>query len=180
MRCLGPQSTLVLLNFRCVAPYPLAANGSAIFTNIDALPFEAVERIEILKGGASALSGSDAIAGVINIITKRDWVGLQGRISHERSLRSGEMGNSTASLTARLGSPGAEGGHLLANLLNRAARRAVFDGCEAAARQPGRQRVQAGLPVGFPCCKGLSRLTAAARFWQPEVVVAVQGWIASA
>lgn len=115
LRNLGPQATLVLLNFRRVAPYPLA-NYSEVFANIDALPFEAIERIEILKSGASALYGSEAVAGVINVITRRDWVGLQARASHEQSLTSGRFGNSTASITAGFGSPDADSGNVLANL----------------------------------------------------------------
>lgn len=115
MRNLGIQSTLILLNFRRVAPYPLA-NDAEIFTNIDALPFEAIERVEVLKSGASALYGSDAVAGVINIITRRDWTGVQARLSQEHSLTSGRFRNITGSVTAGLGDPGGSGGHLLANL----------------------------------------------------------------
>lgn len=113
LRYLGRQSTLVLLNFRRVAPYPLA-DYSEVFTNIDALPFEAIERIEVLASGASALYGSDAVAGVINIITRRDWVGLQGRVSQQQSLANGRFGSTTASLTG--GWTLSNGGHLLANL----------------------------------------------------------------
>lgn len=115
MRNMGMQSTLVLLNFRRVAPYPLA-NFAEVITNIDALPFEAIERIEILKIGGAALYGSDAVSGVINIITKRDWVGVQARVSHERSTLSGRFGNTTASITAGFGGSGADSGHLLMNL----------------------------------------------------------------
>jgi iron complex outermembrane receptor protein len=115
MRSLGVQATLVLLNFRRVAPYPLA-NYAEVFTNIDALPFEAIDRVEVLKSGASALYGSDAVAGVINIITKRDWTGLQARASHERSLTSGRLRASTASVTAGFGAPGTDAGHLMLNL----------------------------------------------------------------
>lgn len=98
LRHMGKQATLVLLNSRRVAPYPLA-DYSEVFTNIDALPFEAVERIEVLKIGGAALYGSDAIAGVINIITRTGWRGLQARASRQQSITSGEFGNSTLSMT---------------------------------------------------------------------------------
>ena len=63
LRGLGPQYTLVLLNGR-----RFQAEDPA---NIDAIPVDAIERVELLKSGASAVYGSDAVAGVVNIITKR-------------------------------------------------------------------------------------------------------------
>ena len=65
LRDLGPAYTLVLLNGRRVAPYN---TGSSV--NLEQLPLSAIDRIEILADGASALYGSDAIAGVVNFITK--------------------------------------------------------------------------------------------------------------
>ncbi|CAN7179537.1 TonB-dependent receptor [Pseudoduganella sp. LjRoot289] len=67
---LGEDYTLVLLNGRRVAP-----QGSGSTINLNAIPMSAVERVEILTDGASALYGSDAIAGVINFILKKN---LQG------------------------------------------------------------------------------------------------------
>ena len=64
LRGLGKQSTLVLLNSRRVAPYALA-DYNEVFTNLDTLPLSAVDRIEVLKNGGSAIYGSDAVAGVI-------------------------------------------------------------------------------------------------------------------
>ncbi|MFM8929416.1 MAG: TonB-dependent receptor domain-containing protein [Betaproteobacteria bacterium] len=65
LRDLGTAYTLVLLNGRRVAPYN---TGSSV--NLEQLPLSAIERIEILADGASAIYGSDAIAGVVNFITK--------------------------------------------------------------------------------------------------------------
>jgi len=72
LRGIGPQYTLVLLNGR-----RFQAEDPA---NIDLIPVDAIERIEVLKSGASAIYGSDAVAGVVNIITKRsaDGVSLGG------------------------------------------------------------------------------------------------------
>ncbi len=77
MRALGKVSTLVLVNGRRISPYGLADNAREMFTNIDAIAAESIERIEILKDGASAIYGSDAIAGVVNIILKKDYTGIK-------------------------------------------------------------------------------------------------------
>jgi len=69
MRGLGANRTLVLLNGRRAGPAGTRGQVSAF--DMNALPISAVERVEILKDGASSLYGSDAVAGVINIITKR-------------------------------------------------------------------------------------------------------------
>src|SRR5437773_4431112 len=73
LRGLGAGSTLVLLNGRRIAPYGLADDGQKVFTDLSVIPMEAVERVEILKDGASAIYGSDAIAGVVNLILRRDF-----------------------------------------------------------------------------------------------------------
>ncbi|EGN74949.1 outer membrane receptor for ferrienterochelin and colicin [Idiomarina sp. A28L] len=69
MRGLGANRTLVLLNGRRAGPAGTRGQVSAF--DMNSLPVSAVERVEILKDGASSLYGSDAVAGVINIITKR-------------------------------------------------------------------------------------------------------------
>lgn len=72
LRGLGSNRTLVLLNGRRAGP--AGARGQVSAFDMNALPVSAIERVEILKDGASSLYGSDAVAGVINIITKRDDV----------------------------------------------------------------------------------------------------------
>ncbi|HEX4511745.1 MAG TPA: TonB-dependent receptor plug domain-containing protein, partial [Burkholderiaceae bacterium] len=71
MRGLGANKTLVLLNGRRIANQ--AFDSSA--PDLNMIPFAAIERIEVLRDGASALYGTDAIAGVINFITRRDYRG---------------------------------------------------------------------------------------------------------
>jgi len=71
-RNLGGARTLVLLNGYRMPEYPLPYNGQSNFFNVGALPNGAIDRTEILNGGASAIYGSDAIAGVVNIVTRRD------------------------------------------------------------------------------------------------------------
>ncbi|BAP45398.1 TonB-dependent outermembrane receptor [Pseudomonas sp. StFLB209] len=76
LRGLGPNHTLVLINGRRVADYPTAYGGSVNFTNLANIPSMMIERIEILSSGASAVYGSDAIAGVVNIILKDKTQGV--------------------------------------------------------------------------------------------------------
>jgi iron complex outermembrane receptor protein len=76
LRGLGATSTLVLLNGRRMAPFARADDGQKSFTDLSTVPMEAVERIEILKDGASSTYGADAIAGVVNIILRKDFTGL--------------------------------------------------------------------------------------------------------
>jgi iron complex outermembrane recepter protein len=75
LRGLGPQATLVLLNGRRVANYGFAVGAQTVFVDLNTIPLEAVDRIEILKDGASAIYGSEAIAGVVNIILRSDFRG---------------------------------------------------------------------------------------------------------
>ncbi|MEI6738361.1 MAG: TonB-dependent receptor, partial [Pseudomonadota bacterium] len=79
LRGLGSTSTLVLLNGRRIAPFGLADPnfGQGGVVNLNSIPIDVIERIEILKDGASAIYGSEAIAGVINIILRKDYKGGQ-------------------------------------------------------------------------------------------------------
>jgi iron complex outermembrane receptor protein len=88
LRGLGVASTLVLINGRRVAPYGLSDDGQKQFTDLNVIPADAVDRIEILLDGASAIYGSDAVAGVVNVILRRDFVGttvrgLAGRTKYQ-------------------------------------------------------------------------------------------------
>ena len=73
LRGLGDGSTLVLINGRRAANY--AANGGTV--NLNFIPVAAIERVEVLKDGASAIYGADAMAGVINFILRKDFRGAQ-------------------------------------------------------------------------------------------------------
>ncbi len=72
LRGQGPSATLVLLNGRRVSSH--GQGGSAV--DVNQIPFAALERVEVLKDGASAIYGTDAIGGVINFITKQNFQGL--------------------------------------------------------------------------------------------------------
>ncbi|WP_420007993.1 TonB-dependent receptor plug domain-containing protein [Xanthomonas sacchari] len=90
LRGLSQKNTLVLLNGRRLANYGFPANGLGdTFVNLNALPLVAVERIEVLKDGASAVYGSDAVAGVVNIITRQDFQGAEFGLSGGTSDQGG-------------------------------------------------------------------------------------------
>lgn len=77
---LDPGYTKYLINGRPMSNYPALYNGSDVFNSISGIPIDAVERIEILPGGSSSLYGSDALAGVVNFILKKDYEGTTLRV----------------------------------------------------------------------------------------------------
>jgi iron complex outermembrane receptor protein len=104
LRGLGPGSTLVLLNGRRLANY--AFNGEAV--DLNAIPLAAIDRVEVLRDGASAIYGTDAIGGVINFILRRDYRGFDATASFDATQHGG--GNSgQASVTLGAGDPDRDG-----------------------------------------------------------------------
>jgi iron complex outermembrane receptor protein len=89
LRGLGPNHTLVLLNGRRMADFPIAYEGTVNFTNLANIPSSVVDRIEILSGGASAVYGSDAVAGVVNIILKKQYEGYDINLKAGGTSRGG-------------------------------------------------------------------------------------------
>jgi iron complex outermembrane recepter protein len=77
LRGLTVNSTLVLIDGRRAANYPLADDGQRSFVDLNTIPSNAIERIEVLKDGASSLYGADAIAGVVNIILRPGYQGAE-------------------------------------------------------------------------------------------------------
>lgn len=117
LRNLGKNSTLTLLNGRRVSNYGLADGGQETFVNIDAMPSEIIERVEILLDGASAVYGSDAVAGVINIITKRDFQGTTLRAGARQSLKNSKLNkDQTASITTGFGDLARDGYNVFGHL----------------------------------------------------------------
>ena len=115
LRNLGKESTLVLLNGRRISAYPLA-DYSEVFSNIDSLPLDAIDRIEVLKSGGSAIYGSDAVAGVINIITRSTYQGAQVSYSASKSLKNHKFGERSTAVTAGFGNYETDGFNVLGNL----------------------------------------------------------------
>jgi iron complex outermembrane receptor protein len=83
LRGLGLSSTLVLLNGRRLVVSGALSIDGASFVDTSTLPLQAVERIEVLKGGASAIYGSDAVAGVVNIITRKRMNGFEAQAGYQ-------------------------------------------------------------------------------------------------
>ena len=80
VRGIGPNKTLVLLNGRRIANNALDSSAP----DMNMMPFAALERVELLRDGASALYGTDAIGGVINFITRRDFVGGSVSVGYDK------------------------------------------------------------------------------------------------
>ena len=76
LRGIGDSNTLVLLDGMRMPPRAII-QGQSLPTNVNALPSRGLERIDVLRDGASSIYGSDAIAGVVNFITKRDYIGTE-------------------------------------------------------------------------------------------------------
>jgi iron complex outermembrane receptor protein len=81
LRGLSVGATLVLVDGHRIAPNALSDDGQRAFVDVSQIPLEAIDRIEVLKDGASSIYGSDAVAGVINVILKKNYTG--GEVSAE-------------------------------------------------------------------------------------------------
>ncbi|MBU2967786.1 TonB-dependent receptor [Pseudoalteromonas sp. C2R02] len=86
LRGIGSNRTLTLVNGRRIAPSSSLYGSSA---NLNLIPIEVVERIEVLRDGASAIYGSDAMGGVINIITKKNYEGIGISLNTSTTTRGG-------------------------------------------------------------------------------------------
>ena len=102
LRGLGAERTLVLVDGRRLPKAPSTGNSNSLNT----IPLAAVERIEILSDGASAIYGSDAIGGVVNIITRRDFEGVELMVGNGNPTRDG---GDTSEASLVFGASGAKG-----------------------------------------------------------------------
>ncbi|MFY7866733.1 TonB-dependent receptor [Roseateles sp.] len=100
LRGLGTSSTLVLLNGRRMANF--ASPGDDAGVDLNNIPSAAIERVEVLLDGASAIYGTDAIGGVVNFITRKDYQGLD-LDAYVGASQEGGAGKRTASLAAGFG-----------------------------------------------------------------------------
>jgi iron complex outermembrane receptor protein len=91
LRGLGLSSTLVLVDGRRQTVAAGTANDGSVFVDTNAIPVIALERVEVLKEGAAAVYGSDAVAGVVNYILRRDFSGLEFNLSQQKT----DLGDST-------------------------------------------------------------------------------------
>jgi iron complex outermembrane receptor protein len=100
LRGIGTSSTLVLLNGRRMANF--ASPGDDTGVDLNNIPAAAIQRVEVLLDGASALYGTDAIGGVINFITRKDFQGLELNVYGGKTDEGG-AGKRTASISAGTG-----------------------------------------------------------------------------
>ncbi|WP_426177064.1 TonB-dependent receptor [Massilia sp. TWR1-2-2] len=104
LRGLGGGRTLVLVNGRRVSVYGGGSAGAAgSSVDINSIPLSAIERVEVLKDGASAVYGSDAIAGVVNFILRKDFNGVEVSATYGQPSAGGHGKDKKASLFAGFG-----------------------------------------------------------------------------
>jgi iron complex outermembrane receptor protein len=106
LRGLGPDATLTLINSHRVA-YDAISQG----VDISSIPIAAIERVDIVGDGASALYGSDAVAGVANVILRRDFEGLQTSARFGAATDEGQVAQQYSAVT---GSRWSSGGVMIA------------------------------------------------------------------
>lgn len=99
LRGIGADKTLVLVNGRRLANF--AGGGTSV--NINAIPLAAIDRVEILQDGASGVYGSDAIAGVINFILRKDFKGIEISGQYGEPTRGGGAKGGKANIVAGFG-----------------------------------------------------------------------------
>lgn len=110
-RGLGGDQTVVLLNGRRLANYGF----DGAFVNINTIPIGAIERVEVLKDGAAAIYGADAIGGVVNFITRRDYRGFDFASSYGKSSRN-DADETSLSANAGFGDLDADKFNILVNV----------------------------------------------------------------
>ncbi len=102
LRGLGVSSTVVLIDGLRSANFPLNDDGHNSYVDLNSIPFSIVDRIEVLKDGASSTYGADAIGGVVNLISKKNVQGIEGSVQGGTTER-GDGSHYRATLTAGVG-----------------------------------------------------------------------------
>lgn len=120
LSALGPRATLFLVDGQRVANHALTSAELGGLTDLDAIPLSLVDRVEILRGGASAIYGADAIAGVVNIILRKRQKGGEVLIRYGLSER-GDAGERRLSLSHGFDTPRGGSGMLAADWFDREA-----------------------------------------------------------
>jgi iron complex outermembrane recepter protein len=179
LRALGSNNTLVLLNGRRLAVY--AFDGGAV--SLNDIPLDAIDRIEILRDGASHIYGTDAVAGVINLFTRRDYNGGEVRLGVQKTSDGGGGGKQVGA-TIGFGDLAANGYNVMINL-----GAVKFDGLKASERDFSKTAWIPGEGVNrlsanaFPANIGFSfglRNPAAARYQLPTPFTPTPGGLGNA
>jgi iron complex outermembrane receptor protein len=174
LRGLGGGSTLVLLNGRRLGNY--AFDGASV--DLNAIPLSAIERVELLKDGASAIYGTDAIAGVINFILRKNYQGVEiaGGLT---ATQHGGGNEGQASYTAGTGDPGRDGYNVFVSLAyqKQQALRAIDREFARTAYRPD-EGINSLSPFSFPSnifdrARGIFNPTAAVGCLRPTAIPVV-------
>ncbi|WP_040786036.1 TonB-dependent receptor [Massilia niastensis] len=107
--------TLVLIDGHRMASYPLSDDAQRSFVDVSSIPFDLIDRVEVLKDGASALYGSDAVAGVVNIILKKKFNGTRLNAEAGNSQHGGAR-TKKASITTGFGDLDEQGYNVFASV----------------------------------------------------------------
>jgi iron complex outermembrane receptor protein len=89
LRGLLEDSTLILIDGHRTSQYPLTSDGERSFTDLNTIPLDAVAQVQVLQDGASSIYGADAIGGVVNIILKHDFQGVEASAEGGTSQQGG-------------------------------------------------------------------------------------------
>jgi iron complex outermembrane receptor protein len=114
LRNLGVSSTLVLVDGLRSANFPISDDGHNAYVDLNSIPFGLIERVDVLKDGASSTYGADAIGGVVNMILKKRFVGVQGSLQGGASYK-GDAEHSRADITVGFGDYAASGWNVFVN-----------------------------------------------------------------
>jgi iron complex outermembrane receptor protein len=160
LRGMGVSRTLVLVDGRRTPLFPFGQDGSSSFVDLNLIPLGSVERVEILKDGASAIYGSDAIAGVVNIITRKEFEGIDLAASYGQSHESdgeenllnitGGVSNEKGNLTVGLDYLHRKPVHSKDRDISESAQGPIDD--RSSAGNPGSTIRAAGFPQADPRC----------------------------
>ena len=114
LRGLGVSSTLILIDGLRSANFPLNDDGHNAYVDLNSIPISIVDRVEVLKDGASSSYGADAIGGVVNVILKKHITGLAGAVNGGITER-GDNGRYRANLTYGYGDYDTQGFNVYVN-----------------------------------------------------------------
>ncbi len=114
LRGLGVSSTVILIDGLRSANFPLLDDGHNAYVDLNSIPFSIVDHVEVLKDGASSTYGADAIGGVVNLISKKHFEGVEGAIQGGTTAY-GDGSHYRASLTVGYGDYTAKGWNLYLN-----------------------------------------------------------------
>ena len=114
LRGLGVSSTLVLVDGLRSTNFPISDDGHNAYVDLNSIPFSLIDRVEVLKDGASSTYGADAIGGVVNLILKKQFNGIAGTVEGGVS-EKGDAGRQRANLTVGFGDYETQGWNVYLN-----------------------------------------------------------------